>query len=160
MVGMAERRRAQGLAAAVIDIGMVVGMGVIQRSQNDKGISALENGLRQMDYMPVSEHDLHHLFAEAILAGKAGGSPELITGLDTYKSVSGQAPFWHKSLRFCHLVTNLDAKDAYRDDFEGAQKSLKESLLSVAGPEDAEKVMEAALLAYLASSLKVSSLSD
>jgi pseurotin A synthetase (hybrid polyketide synthase/nonribosomal peptide synthetase) len=156
MVAMAQRRRARGLPASVIDIGMVVGIGVIQRSQNDKGVSTMENSIRQMDYMPVSETDLHHLLAEAILVGQSDESPELITGLETYKPVTRETPFWHHNLRFSHLITDPDAAQAGADSAGSAQKSLKEMLLSSGGPEEARTVMENALLEYLASSLKVS----
>ncbi|KAJ5985395.1 hypothetical protein N7522_012591 [Penicillium canescens] len=156
MVAMAERRRARGLPASVIDIGMIVGMGVIQRSQNDKGVSAMENSIRQMDYMPVSETDLHHLLVEAILVGQSDESPELITGLETYKAVTGETPFWHHNLRFSHLITDPDAAQAGTDTLSSAQKSLKEMLLGSGGANEATKVMENALLEYLASSLKLS----
>jgi pseurotin A synthetase (hybrid polyketide synthase/nonribosomal peptide synthetase) len=156
MVAMAQRRRARGLPASVIDIGMVVGIGVIQRSQNDKGVSTMENSIRQMDYMPVSEPDLHHLLAEAILVGQSDESPELITGLETYKVVTGETPFWHHNLRFSHLITDPDAAQAGADSAGSTQKSLKEMLLSSGGPEEARTIMENALLEYLASSLKVS----
>ncbi|KAL5041361.1 hypothetical protein BDW71DRAFT_168742 [Aspergillus fruticulosus] len=91
MVSMAERRRARGLPASVIDIG------VIQRSQDDKGVSTMENSIRQMDYMPVSETDLHHLLAEAILVGQSDESPELITGLghDEAKNIMETALLEH-----------------------------------------------------------------
>ena len=160
MVAMAERRRARGLPASVIDIGMIVGMGVIQRSQNDKGVSAMENSIRQMDYMPVSETDLHHLLAEAILVGQSDESPELITGLETYKAVTGETPFWHHNLRFSHLITDPDAAQSGTDTLNSAQKSLKEMLLGSGGANEAAKVMENALLEYLASSLKVSTCSS
>jgi pseurotin A synthetase (hybrid polyketide synthase/nonribosomal peptide synthetase) len=160
MVAMAERRRARGLPASVIDIGMVVGIGVIQRSQNDKGVSTMENSIRQMDYMPVSEADLHLLLAEAILVGQSDESPELITGLETYKAATGEPPFWHHNLRFSHLITASDAAQAGVDSPSSAQKSLKEMLLSSRGPDEATKVMENALLEYLASSLKVSACND
>ncbi|RYP14471.1 hypothetical protein DL765_006361 [Monosporascus sp. GIB2] len=156
MVAMAERRRARGLPASVIDIGMVVGIGVIQRSQNDKGVSTMENSIRQMDYMPVSESDLHQLFAEAILVGQTDESPELITGLETYTTVKGETPFWHHNLRFSHLIMDPDAAQAGADCLSSAQKSLKEMLLSSGGPDEATKVMENALMGYLASSLKLS----
>lgn len=159
MVAMAERRRARGLPASVIDIGMVSGMGVVQRSQDDKGVSVMENSIRQMHYMPVSEVDLHHLFAEAILVGQSDESPELITGLETYKAVAGETPFWHNNLRFSHLITDPDAAQG-GESVNSTHKSLKEMLLSSGGPDEAKKVMESALLEYLASSLKVSACKD
>jgi hypothetical protein len=157
MVAMAKRRRACGLPASVIDIGMVSGMGVVQRSQNDKGVSTMENSIRQMHYMPVSEVDLHHLLAEAILVGTSDESPELVTGLETYKAVNGETPFWHNNLRFSHLIRDPDAAQAGADSINSTHKSLKEMLLSSGGPDETTKVMENALLEYLASSLKVCS---
>ncbi|KAJ5976965.1 nonribosomal peptide synthetase 14 [Penicillium viridicatum] len=156
MVAMAERRRARGLPASVIDIGMVVGIGVVERSQNDKGVSTMENSIRQMHYMPVSETDLHQIFAEAILVGRRDESPELITGLETYKPVTGETPFWHRNVRFSHLITDPDAVKAGAESSGGAQKSLKEMLITSGGPDEAMAVMENALLEYLASSLKLS----
>ncbi|RDL31028.1 Nonribosomal peptide synthetase 14 [Venustampulla echinocandica] len=155
MVGMAKQRRARGLPASVIDIGMVIGIGVIQRSQNDEGISKLENSIRQMDYMPVSERDLHHLLAEAILVGKSDESPELITGLESYNIGSGNNPFWHQNLRFSHLITDPDSAPVGAGSLSSDQKSLKEMLVDAGRPEEAIKVMEDALLGYLASSLKL-----
>lgn len=155
MVAMAERRRARGLPASVINIGMVVGIGVVERSQNDKGVSTMENSIRQMHYMPVSETDLHHIFAEAILVGRRDESPELITGLETYKPVTGETPFWHRNVRFSHLITDPDAVKPGAKSSGSAQKSLKEMLITSGGPDEAMAVMENALLEYLASSLKV-----
>ncbi|KAJ0414063.1 Nonribosomal peptide synthetase 14 [Aspergillus carlsbadensis] len=156
MVAMAEQRRARGLPAAVIDIGMVVGLGVIERSQNERGVSSMENSIRQMDYMPVSETDLHHLIAEAILAGQSDESPELITGLESYKQVEGEPPFWHRDLRFSHLITDPGAAEGRATSDASAQKSLKEMLRSSSGSDEATHVMENALLEYLSSSLKLS----
>ncbi|KAI1778541.1 Nonribosomal peptide synthetase 14 [Hypoxylon cercidicola] len=156
MVALAERRRACGLAASVIDIGMVVGIGV-QRSQNDKGVSILETSIRQQQYMPTSEVDLHHLFAEAILAGRSNEPPEIITGLETYKSAAAaEPPFWHRNLRFSHLITDPDAVESDADLSKSAEKSLKEMLVNAGEPGEATRVMENALLSYLAVSFKLS----
>ncbi|KAI1737463.1 Nonribosomal peptide synthetase 14 [Xylaria scruposa] len=157
MVALAERRKARGLAASVIDIGMIVGIGVIQRSQNDAGFSTLETSIRQQHYMPTSEVDLHHLWTEAILAGRSEGSAEIITGLETYKSAAAaEPPFWHRNLRFSHLITDPDALEAGADPSKGADESLKEKLVSAGESGEATRVMENALLSYLAVSFKLS----
>lgn len=93
MVGLASHRRARNLPASVIDIGMVIGIGVIQRTEGVEGISAMENALRKLDYMPLSERDLHHLLAEAIVVGRSDESPEIVTGLNIYNAASGNSPF-------------------------------------------------------------------
>lgn len=158
MVGLAAQRRARNLPASVIDIGMVIGIGVIQRTEDGEGISAMETALRKLDYMPVSERDLHNLLAEAILVGRSDESPEIITGLETYNTASGNSPFWHKNLRFAHLIRNAGSSQAGQGSANSVQKSLKEKLADSRGPDDALQIMQGALLTYLASSLKVSSL--
>jgi hypothetical protein len=156
MVGLASQRRARGLPASVIDIGMVIGIGVIQRTEDGEGISAMETTLRKLDYMPVSERDLHHLLAEAILVGKSDEDPEIITGLETYNTSSGNQPFWHKNPRFSHLIANAGSALAAQGATSSVQKTLKEKLAGTRGPDDALEVMERAFVTYLASSLKVS----
>ena len=156
MVGIALERRARNLPASVIDIGMVVGIGVVTRTEDGEGISAMETALRKLDYMPVSERDLYHLLAEAIVAGRSDQSPEIVTGLETYNTASGNKPFWHKNPRFSHLIGGTDSLQAGQGSAHSVQKTLKEKLTDASGPDDALLILEGALLAYLASSLKVS----
>ncbi|KAL8879544.1 MAG: hypothetical protein Q9198_002863, partial [Flavoplaca austrocitrina] len=156
MVGLALERRARNLPASVIDIGMVIGIGVVTRTEDGEGISAMETALRKLDYMPVSERDLHHLLAEAIVAGRSDQSPEIVTGLETYNTASGNKPFWHKNPRFSHLIGGTDSLQAGQGSAHSVQKTLKEKLTDASGPDDALLIFEGALLAYLASSLKLS----
>ncbi|KAL8721656.1 MAG: hypothetical protein Q9225_001705 [Loekoesia sp. 1 TL-2023] len=157
MVGLASQRRARNLPASVIDLGMVIGIGVVQRTEGDEGIGAMETTLRKVDYMPVSERDLHHLLAEAILVGRSDEPPEIVTGLETYNTASGNSPFWHKNLRFSHLITDVGFPQVGQGSANSVQKTLKEKLADTRGPDDALPIMKGALLTYLASSLKVSS---
>ena len=157
MVSLASQRRARNLPASVIDIGMVIGIGVIQRTEGEEGISAMETALRKLDYMPVSERDLHHLLAEAIVVGRSDESPELVTGLETYNTASENRPFWHKNPRFSHLIADAASSQAGQTSASSVQKNLKEKLADARGPDEALQIMEGALLAYLISTLKVSS---
>lgn len=154
MVGLALQRRARGLPASVIDIGMVIGVGVIQRTENTHGVSAMETALRKLDYMAVSERDLHHILAEAILAGRSDGSPEIITGLEMHKPVSSNSPFWHRNARFAHLISSPESDTGKRSG-NSVQRSLKERLVEARKTSDGLQILENAFLAYLASSLKV-----
>lgn len=156
MVGLASQRRARQLPASVIDIGMVIGIGVIQRTEDDEGISAMETALRKLDYMPVSERDLHHLLAEAILVGKSDECPEIVTGLETFNTASGNQPFWHRNPRFSHLKRDVGSTQAGQGSTNSVQRTLKEKLADARGPNDALQTMEKALVAYLGSSLKAS----
>lgn len=102
MNGLAFQRRARNLPASVINCGPIIGLGFIQNIDSSGGSEAVISTLRGLDYMPVSERELHHILAEAILVGKTCQTPELITGLETVSENS--PPFWHKSLIFSHII--------------------------------------------------------
>lgn len=51
MVGLALQRRGRNLPASVIDIGMVIGIGIIQKTEGTGGTGAMETVLRKLDYM-------------------------------------------------------------------------------------------------------------
>lgn len=155
MVGLAAQRRSRNLAASVVDIGMIIGIGFIQRTNGDEDDNALTDLLRVLDYMPLSERELHQVLAEAILVGKSSGeSSEILTGLETNSNTSGHNPFWHKSLLFTHVIKNTGSANA--GFVNSVEQSLKEKLADAHGPDDALAIMEGALLQYLASSLKLS----
>ncbi|KAF7155349.1 hypothetical protein CNMCM5623_007420 [Aspergillus felis] len=102
MTGLVSQRRARNLPASVINLGPIIGLGFIQNIDSSGGSKAVISTLKGLDYMLVSERELHHILAEAILIGKSDETPEIITGLET---VSGNSPpFWHKSLLFSHII--------------------------------------------------------
>ncbi|KAK7749846.1 putative Hybrid PKS-NRPS biosynthetic cluster [Cytospora paraplurivora] len=107
MAGLAARRRKRGLAASVLDIGMVIGIGYANRVD---GTGVYEN-LRRQGYLPISEEDIHHMFVEAIAAGKPGssttGTPlHLSTGLQKFSPGQDNALPWHLDTRFSHHTTD------------------------------------------------------
>lgn len=134
---------------------MIIGLGFIQRTDDSESANSLDNVLRKLDYMPVSERDLHELLAEAILVGKSNESTEIMTGLETNNNTSGHNPFWHKSRLFLHVTNSGGPSQASQGLGNSVQKSLKEKLAAARGQDQALKVMEDALLTYLSSSLKV-----
>ncbi|KAH2384493.1 hypothetical protein KXV98_008325 [Aspergillus fumigatus] len=102
MTGLVLQRRARNLPASVINLGPIIGLGFIQNIDSGGGSEAVIATLRSLDYMLVSERELHHILAEAILIGKSDETPEIITGLETVSD--NPAPFWHKSLLFSHII--------------------------------------------------------
>ncbi|KAH6979108.1 polyketide synthase [Fusarium venenatum] len=99
MSAIAEQRRAQGLAASVMHIGMVLGVGYVSST------GAYEATLRSSNYMAISETDLRNMFSQAILAGQPDSArgPELITGLNRYSlEPDAQKYFWRDNMRFSH----------------------------------------------------------
>ncbi|PNY23690.1 LOW QUALITY PROTEIN: Hybrid Polyketide synthase-nonribosomal peptide synthetase [Tolypocladium capitatum] len=156
MAGLAADRRARGLAASVVDIGMVIGIGVIQRTEGDAGTGAIEKNLRRQNLAPISERDLHHVLAEAIVAGTRNRDVEIITGLQHYQSSSPNRPLWYKNPRFSHLVTEVAFSRQGSEIWDvSARITAKPTLASAVNAEEASQMLETALIEYLASELKV-----
>jgi aspyridone synthetase (hybrid polyketide synthase/nonribosomal peptide synthetase) len=103
MASLASQRRTKGLAASVIHIGLVTDVGYVAR----KG-QAMEEHLRKLFFMPLSESDVHHFFAEAVLAGRpdSNRSSEIIIGLQpvTDSPDTTVRPPWAPNPRFSHFV--------------------------------------------------------
>lgn len=152
MVGLAADRRARGLAASVIDIGMVIGIGIIQRTEGDAGTGVIETNLRRQNLAPISEPDLHNMLAEAITAGTRDRDVEIITGLQHYESSSPNRPAWYKNPRFSHLVTE---RLASRGDGESAEDSERQTLANASSVAEASRFLETVLTEHLAAELKV-----
>lgn len=113
MAGLAENRRRKGLAASVLDVGMVADIGYVTRQH-----PSVEKGLRRMYFLPLSEQDVHFMFAEAIVAGRPDATrpPELITGLRISEDDS-ERPFWAVDPRLSFFVREARAAaQAAQDD--------------------------------------------
>ncbi|RYP52198.1 hypothetical protein DL768_002589 [Monosporascus sp. mg162] len=110
MASFARQRRAQGLAASVLDIGMVLGVGLVARNG-----TKYETPLRAVNCLPIAEQEIHAMFAEAVVAsGLAAGTTEkpiqdlmdgseIITGIKACE-VGKDSPPWINNPRFAHLI--------------------------------------------------------
>lgn len=96
MHGLARQRRNRGVAASVMDIAMLLGVGYVARSLNQ-----YESQMKQYSYMAISEPEFHNIFAAAIVSGRPGSgrSPEIITGIGPDADAS-----WTRDPRFSHYV--------------------------------------------------------
>lgn len=110
LIATAAARRARGLAASVIDIGAVMGVGYTTRELSDQQRAQLLGA----GYRNMSERDFHLAFAHAISSsmaaaapedGGGAGSGELITGV--YVAAPGEqqyTPPWVDNPRFAHVI--------------------------------------------------------
>ncbi|KAJ5655727.1 polyketide synthase [Penicillium longicatenatum] len=75
---LAQQRRPRGMAGSTIDIGAVYGVGFIARAGREE-----EYDVVRFMFDEVNEWELHALFAEAVVAGRAPGTDqvELVTGM-------------------------------------------------------------------------------
>ncbi|KAL2163186.1 hypothetical protein VTH06DRAFT_5242 [Thermothelomyces fergusii] len=116
MNGLAASRRRRGLPGSVLNIGVIYGLGFLHREK-----SSLYQGLEREGYPPVSERDIHHMFVEAIVAGKPTNRPEeeevydITTGLRRFPA-GNPTLHWHSDPRFGHFVQHDDADEDDHDD--------------------------------------------
>ncbi|KAK4078956.1 hypothetical protein Trihar35433_61 [Trichoderma harzianum] len=136
MSTVAEQRRRRGLAASVIHIGMVLGVGYVSST----GI--YESTLRQYNYMPIPEQDFLDMFSEAIVVGRLESehSPDLITGLNRHSLLEDvQRPFWHEDLKFCHhTLTEVRQVETTTTN----NMSLAQRLAQATSSEEAEELIQ------------------
>jgi acyl transferase domain-containing protein/ubiquinone/menaquinone biosynthesis C-methylase UbiE/acyl carrier protein len=107
MVGLAKYRRHMKLPASVVDLGRVAGIGYVARQSSNKQ-TRFSDVLEKVSY-PISEKDLHEIFAEAVLASPVGSGmdPEIITGIrDIESSLIPHMP-WSKDPRLASLISNV-----------------------------------------------------
>ncbi|KAI1299898.1 hypothetical protein F5Y03DRAFT_408617 [Xylaria venustula] len=109
MNGLAAQRRARGLPGTALNIGVIYGLGFLNREK-----AHLYAGLEREGYPPISEHNLHHMFLEAIVAGRPDSQTscnelqqnpfDITTGLLRFRRGSPRPLHWHEDLRFGHFA--------------------------------------------------------
>ncbi|KAM7204227.1 Nonribosomal peptide synthetase 14, partial [Naviculisporaceae sp. PSN 640] len=155
MNGLAAKRRAEGFAASTLNIGVIYGIGFLHREKSD-----LYQGLEREGYPPISERDIHHMFIEAIAAGKPkqpGAVNDIITGLSRY-DVKNPQHSWQQDPRFSHFTKpELDDESAENVDEAG---NIKELLKNASTVEEAHGIINSAFTKHMADLLKLSDVSD
>ncbi|KAJ8112708.1 hypothetical protein ONZ43_g5332 [Nemania bipapillata] len=108
MCGLAAQRRRRGLAATAINLGAIVGIGMLERG--DRKVS--ESIMQRLSLMPVSEGDFHQIIAEAIEAGRPDSAicgPELTTALRAVPFDQADSPGFFSNPMFSHFrLVGLD----------------------------------------------------
>ncbi|KAI1260823.1 beta-ketoacyl synthase domain-containing protein [Xylariaceae sp. FL1019] len=148
MNGLAASRRLRGLAVSVLNIGAIYGIGYLHREK-----AHLYAGLEREGYPPVSEHDVHHMFLEAIVAGKPNvpGQPvDITTGLARFRRGEQHPLHWHRDPRFGHFALRKDpGADAADSAKEAARKSLVDQLAELTEVKEIADAIGVALVGRL-----------
>lgn len=155
MASLARQRRRRGLAASVLDIGMVIGLGHLSKSN-----PRIEKHLRKMNFMPISERHLHTMFAEAIFAGKSDSEAdaEIIVGLGSARTAKDQGndlPTWYKDPRFSRLLNDHSAAPREISRSMNAPMSVTQLLSQTSTESEVCSVLEAAVSVRLGSQLQI-----
>lgn len=140
MTALAAQRKKNGLAASVMDIGRVVGVGYLGRAN-----TAVDERLAKYGMMAVSETDLHHQFAEAVMAGRPGSKKvsELISGLATVEGDEDDENKmrWAANPIFSHYVVQNKQTESRIESGQG-KASLKGQLEVVQSETEALNVLQ------------------
>lgn len=136
MSALAAQRRKRGLAASVLDIGMLVGFGNIHNDGPEGPKLGVEAQFRREGFMSISEPDFHVMFAEAIESGRpqSGLDHEIVTGLGDYVDTD-----WRRSPRF----SNYNTEEVKRDHNQGHMNTQRSRNIHdlLAEAEDAEQAL-------------------
>jgi hybrid polyketide synthase / nonribosomal peptide synthetase ACE1 len=121
MAGLANHRRARGLAASVINIGAILGAGYVSRELTEEQ----QEYLRKVGHMWMSEQDAREIFAEGVRASKPESvdSLEFETGFrtdkDRAKDLEDEPPM------FQHLSAGLGEDVSAGSDSKTRQQTVK-----------------------------------
>ncbi|KAL2129699.1 hypothetical protein VTI74DRAFT_7429 [Chaetomium olivicolor] len=132
MNGLAASRRNRGLPGSVLNIGVIYGLGFLHREKDD-----LYHGLEREGYPPISERDIHHMFIEAIVAGKPipGQVYDITTGLRRFPAQAPTLP-WQNDPRFSHFTRREEAESDVDADQNGSDKRSLKELIDAASTQD------------------------
>lgn len=142
MSGLAAQRRQRGRVASVMHIGLVTDVGYVARMGQ-----AMEDHLRSLFFMPLSEADIHHAFAEAIEASKVdnGHDSELVIGIEPFikTDAAGRRPPWEHNPRFGHFISSesRSAKGSSQTNLTG---DIRQELQQAENEDTAFSIVEAA----------------
>lgn len=148
MVGLAAQRRKRGVAACTVDIGMIMGIGYIRRSE-DQG--TYEHFLTKQSVLPMAEPDIHEVFAEAIRSGftGVGERSEIMTALRKVNlSDRNQRPSWIENPRFSHH--NYETEGAKSKSDDSGEVSIKNQLDGTSSIQETSETLQASFAAQLA----------
>ncbi|KJR84205.1 polyketide synthase [Sporothrix schenckii 1099-18] len=143
MNGLAANRQRRGVAGSVLNIGVIYGLGFLQREKEE-----LYAGLERERYPPISERDLHHMFLEAIALGRPkpgrAARPEdfidLTTGLSRFNphQTADNEVHWHRDPRFSHFTVDDDSEYGSNEKQSGSsENSSAKQLADLIGGEAA-----------------------
>ncbi|KAK8009220.1 hybrid PKS-NRPS enzyme [Apiospora marii] len=142
MMSLIENRRRRGLAASILNFGMLVDVGYVARSDRFADSPSVEDWLRADVPTPLSEADFHHVILQGIAAGDPRSpSGEVIMGLETfYDHGQSSRPRWASMAFFSHMVRAAKAPNdgqALSDDAPHSIQQWKQNLENAASVDEA-----------------------
>ncbi|KAL4759444.1 uncharacterized protein BDW70DRAFT_161729 [Aspergillus foveolatus] len=152
--GLAANRRKKGLAASVLHIGLVTDVGYVARRGQ-----AMEERLRRLFFLSLSESDIHHAMAQTILASPHNSSRqhEIILGLEPFVDSPNatKRPPWEHNPKFSHYVFRPLLKETPAATAMEAAADVKQLLRSTVSEETVIPVVQEAFARKLESMMQL-----
>ena len=141
MGGLAAQRRHQGLAASVINIGPVLGVGYVAHVDQSKTELIFRKG-----HVAMSEYDFLQLFAEGVLTSRPAslGNFEISMGLRYINPDERYQPIWVSNPIFGNYVRNRKAVNTITGDRK-SNTSAKAQLIQANNYEQVRNILEASI---------------
>lgn len=141
MNSLVSSRQKRGLAGSLIGLGEVKGVGYAARMNRELNdiIGAT---------LPLSEKEVHHMFAEGVLAGQpsSGRNPVLYAGMDSKDPRKDPDILWYPHPKFWHYIESGDGAAA--TETKGATVSLKSQLAVAASMDDVVNIVTGSFPPY------------
>ncbi|KAK7714551.1 NRPS, partial [Diaporthe eres] len=153
-----ERRR-KGLAASVLHIGAVMGVGYVMREVSETVFPAI----RRAGFMWMEERGFHQCIAESILAGRPGSgrNPEIVTGLRLVNAKEEEPTPWMNNPRFQHCVNWGDVVGSKDTRHAGTTAMApKRALQQASTPEEVARIVEDSIIAKFQVALQLPAMED
>ncbi|EAW16804.1 putative hybrid NRPS/PKS enzyme [Aspergillus fischeri NRRL 181] len=152
--GLAANRRKKGLAASVLHIGLVTDVGYVAR----KG-QAMEERLRRLFFLPLSESDIHHAMAQTILTSPPHSTRqhEIILGLEPFVDSlnATKRPPWEHNPKFSHYVSRPLVDGSPAATTSEAAADVKQLLRSAVSAETVTPIVQEAFARKLESMMQL-----
>jgi hybrid polyketide synthase/nonribosomal peptide synthetase ACE1 len=145
MTSLVRQRRARGLAGSAFDIGRVAGIGYIERASQ-----VVQETFEKYSYMPLSETDLHQMFAETIFAGipEMNLDPVISTGIERVPADRKHLPPWILYPRLSHYLIDTQATNTVSDSKQTVQP-VREQLIAATTAEQVLSIIKTCFAAKL-----------
>ncbi|OKL60321.1 hypothetical protein UA08_04451 [Talaromyces atroroseus] len=152
MTALAFQRRRKGLAASVLHIGAIMGVGYVMREVSETVFPAI----RRAGFTWMPERGFHQCFAEAIVSGRpqSGRSPEIVTGLRLINANEEEPAPWMNIPRFQHCI-DRSGTAGLREGHGNAVVAVKTRLLVASTREEALEMIQYAFFAKLQAALQL-----
>ncbi|GFF24011.1 nonribosomal peptide synthetase 14 [Aspergillus udagawae] len=159
MAGLAAQRKERGLVGSVIDIGAMMGVGVLVRDRS----YALQVQLRDYGYLWMSEYDFHQSFAEAILAGRPDNAlenPQVLAGIRLCRRDQLKTVQWAQNPRFSHCILPTESVPSSAQGQAQSMVALTTRVAEAADEAEIRQIVEDAFLHKLVMALSLPELED